>query len=57
VDLMDFESIPIFFSEEEIEELQADIDKRRSRRLAREGRSSGVGGAELVYSPNVPEED
>jgi hypothetical protein len=55
--LMDFESIPIFFSEEEIEELQADIDKRRSRRLAREGRSSGVGGAEPVYSPNVPEED
>jgi hypothetical protein len=30
VDLRDFESILIFFSEEEIEDLQAAIDKRRS---------------------------
>jgi hypothetical protein len=33
VDLRDFESIPIYFSEEEMEELQAAIDERR-RRLA-----------------------
>jgi hypothetical protein len=37
VQLRAFESILIFFSEEEIEKLQADIDKRRSRSLAREG--------------------
>ncbi len=36
VDLRDFESIPIFFSEEEIERLQTAIDERRSRRLALE---------------------
>ncbi len=30
VNLRDFQSILIFFSEEEIEELQAAIDKRRS---------------------------
>jgi hypothetical protein len=34
VDLRDFESIPTFFSEEEMAELQAAIDERRSRRLS-----------------------
>jgi hypothetical protein len=34
VNLRDFESILIFFSEEEIEELQVAIDKRRSPALA-----------------------
>jgi hypothetical protein len=33
VDLRDFESIPIYFSEVEMEELQAAIDERK-RRLA-----------------------
>jgi hypothetical protein len=33
VELRDFESILIFFSEEEIEKLQAAIDMRRSRKL------------------------
>ncbi len=32
--MRDFESILIIFSEEEIEELQAAIEERRSRRLA-----------------------
>jgi hypothetical protein len=36
VNLWDFESILIFFSEEEIEELQAAIDKRRSLALDEE---------------------
>jgi hypothetical protein len=36
VNLRDFESILIFFSEEEIEELQAAIDKRRSLALDEE---------------------
>ena len=36
VNLRDFESILIFFSEKEIEELQAAIDKRRSLALDEE---------------------
>jgi len=36
VNLRDFESILIFFSEEEIEELQAAIDKRRNQALGEE---------------------
>ncbi len=36
VNLRDFESIAIFFSEEEIEELQATIDKRRGLALDEE---------------------
>lgn len=35
MDLRDFESILIFFSEEEIEELQAAIDHRRNLVLAK----------------------
>jgi hypothetical protein len=45
VDLRDFESIPSFFSEEEIEELQAAIDERR-RWLA----------CEEEHSPEPPEQ-
>ncbi len=36
VNLRNFESILIFFSEEEIEELQAAIDKRRNQALGEE---------------------
>ncbi len=36
VNLRDFESILIFFSEEEIEDLQATIDKRRNQALNEE---------------------
>ena len=36
MNLRDFESILIFFSEEEIEELQAAIDKRRNQALGEE---------------------
>ena len=39
MDLRDFESIPSFFSVEEMAELQAAINQRRSRRLALEERS------------------
>jgi hypothetical protein len=49
VDLMDFESILIYFSEGEIEELLVAIDERRSRRLARD-REVCLGSEEqLVY--------
>ena len=51
VDLRDFESIVLFFSEEEIEELQATIDERRMKRLARE---EGHGGSEVA--PDYPPE-
>jgi hypothetical protein len=54
-DLRDFESIPIFFSEEEIGELQADIDEHRSRRLAREGEDRPESVEQPVYSLNVLE--
>jgi len=56
VDLRDFESLLIFFSEEEIEELQATIDKRRSRRLARDGDDCPGSVKPPVYSFNVVEE-
>jgi hypothetical protein len=55
VDLRDFESIPIFFSEEEIENLQAAIDKRRSRRLARNGEYCPGSVERPLYSPNLVE--
>ena len=56
VNLRDFESILLFFSEEEIEELQAAIDeRRRSRRLARDGEELGPVD-QPVYSSNVGEE-
>jgi hypothetical protein len=50
VDLRDFESILLFFSEEEIEELQAAIDERKSRRLARDGNDC----PESVEQPAYP---
>jgi hypothetical protein len=54
VDLRDFESIPTFFSEEEMAELQAAIDERRSRRLALEERSSEP-AEQPDYSPDGAE--
>jgi hypothetical protein len=57
VNLRDFESILIFFSEEEIEELQAAIDKRRSLALDEESLPKLVeqpdysaNGVEAVFS-------
>ena len=53
VNLRDFDSILLYFSEEEIEELQAAIDTRKSRRLAREEEQDCSGTLEQsVYSPN-----
>jgi hypothetical protein len=53
VDLRDFESILIFFSEEEIETLQAAIDERRSRRRAARDEQRSLEPAEQSdYSPN-----
>jgi hypothetical protein len=49
VDLRDFESILIFFSEDEIEELQAAIDERRSRRLACDGEDRPGSVEQPVY--------
>lgn len=54
MDLRDFESISIFFSEEEMAELQTAIDERRSRRLALEERSPEP-AENSDYSPNVVE--
>ena len=51
VDLRDFESIPSFFSEEEMAMLQAAIDDRRCRRLALEERSP----EQADHSPSVVE--
>jgi len=58
VNLRDFKSILLYFSEEEIEVLQAAIDERKSRRLARD-RQEGCPGAveQPVYSSNVGEEE
>jgi hypothetical protein len=57
VDLRDFESILIFFSEEEIEELQGAIDKRRSLALDEESlpklaeqSDHSANGAQVVFS-------
>lgn len=47
MDLRDFKSILIFFSEEEIEKLEAAIDERRSRRLAH--------GEERLLKPAEPQ--
>jgi hypothetical protein len=55
--LRDFESVLLFFSEEEIEELQAAIDERgsRRRRLARDGEDCPGSVEQPVYSSNVGE--
>ncbi len=57
MNLRDFESILIFFSEEEIEELQAAIDKRRNLALDEESLRNLVkqsdysaNGAQVVFS-------
>jgi hypothetical protein len=55
VDLRDFESIVIFFSEEEIERLQATIDKRRRGRLAPDEERKLESAKQSDYSPNVGE--
>jgi hypothetical protein len=52
VDLRDFQSILIFFSDEEIEELQAAIDKRRSRRLAPNDENLPERAGQPDYSAN-----
>ena len=52
MDLWDFESILIFFSQEEMEELQAAIDKRRSRRLSLTDESSPKPAEQSDYSSN-----
>jgi hypothetical protein len=52
VDLSDFESILLYFSEEEIEELQAAIDKRRSRKPALGQESSPKLAEQSDYSSN-----
>jgi hypothetical protein len=52
VDLRDFESILLYFSDEEIEELQAAIDERcNARAHLGDGDTSGMG-----YSPKCLEE-
>ena len=57
VNLRDFDTVLIFFSEEEIEELQAAIDKRRSRRPARHGEDCPALLEQPVYSSNVRGEE
>jgi hypothetical protein len=52
VDLRDFESILLYFSQEEMEELQAAIDKRKSRRLALNDESSPKPAEQSDYSSN-----
>jgi hypothetical protein len=56
VNLRDFESLLLlFFSEEEIEALQAAIEKRRSSRLARELKEDYPGSYPgLVEQPEHP---
>jgi hypothetical protein len=54
VNLRDFESISIFFSEGEMAELQAAIVERRSRRLALEERPPEP-AEQSDYSRNVVE--
>jgi hypothetical protein len=56
VNLRDFESISLFFSEEEIEELLAVIEERRSRRMAHDGEDCPGSAEQPVYSPEVGEE-
>ena len=52
MDLSDFQSIPIFFSEEEIEKLQAAIDERRSRRAVLDEERLLKLAEQSDYSPN-----
>jgi hypothetical protein len=52
VDLRDFESILTFFSEEEIEDLQAAIDERSSRRPALDEKRSPKPAEQSDYPPD-----
>jgi hypothetical protein len=56
VDLRDFESILIFFSEGEIENLQVAIEKRRCRRLVLDYERSLSPAEQPDYSLNLAEE-
>jgi hypothetical protein len=56
VALRDFESILIFFSEEEIEKLQAAIDERRSRSSLARDEACSLEPAEQSESPNCVEQ-
>jgi hypothetical protein len=51
MDLRDFKSILIFFSEEEIEKLQAAVDERRRRLTPNEARTLEL-AEQPDYSPN-----
>jgi hypothetical protein len=53
----DFESLLLFFSEEEIVKLQSAIDERRSRRLAPDEERSLESADQSDYSPNLAEEN
>jgi hypothetical protein len=55
MDLRDFESILIFFREEEIEALLVAIEERRSRRLAHSGEGFRAWVEQPVYSSCVGE--
>jgi hypothetical protein len=52
VDLRDFESILTFFSEEEIEDLEAAIDERSSRRLALDEKRSPKPAEQSDHPPD-----
>jgi hypothetical protein len=53
MNLREFQSILIYFGEEEIEDLQAAIDKRRNRRSACDGDDRPGLVEQPVYSSNV----
>ena len=56
MDLRDFGSILIYFSEEEIEKLQVAIEERRFRRLVLDEERSLNPAEQPHYSLNLPEE-
>jgi hypothetical protein len=56
VNLKDFESILLFFSEDEIEVLQAAIDERRRRTLAPDEECTLELAEQSDYSPKCLEE-
>jgi hypothetical protein len=59
--LRDFESIAAFFSDREIEELQAAVDARREARAARTERpddispQDGCRGVRVAMGPGIPD--
>ena len=56
VDLRDFQSILLYFSEEELEKVQAAIDERRSRRLVPDEERSLEPAEQSDYSPTLADE-